>query len=241
MFTGVHYYTGQLFELEKITKAAHEQGCMVGFDLAHAVGNAEIFLHEWGVDFAVWCSYKYLNSGPGGIAGAFVHEKHHGNKRLQRLAGWWGQKWETRFDMLQPFDPIEGADGFRLSNPPLLQVVSLIASLEIFEKAGGMSKLRAKSLRLTGYLEHLIRSEFAEGMVEIITPSDPKQRGCQLTLTFSVPVDAFTETMLKAGCICDFRKPNGMRIAPTPLYNTFEDVFKFVSIVKKCLMEEKGE
>eukprot|EP01038_Epipyxis_sp_PR26KG_P005695 gene5695-7861_t len=253
LLSGVQYYTGQLFDMEKICKIGKEMGCMVGFDLAHAVGNVPLYLHDWGCDFACWCTYKYLNCGPGSIGGCFVHEKHDNNLSMQnlsveenrfiepvnpiRFAGWWGHRKEDRFKMEPNFIPCEGAKGFRLSNPPVLLITSVRASLDIFEQAGGMEKLREKSIQLTGYLESLIRSELSS-KIEIFTPSDPNQRGCQLSLSFidlTEGIEEIVEKLKSKGVICDSRKPNVMRVAPTPLYNTFTDVYRFVAIMKDIL------
>ncbi|KAL6077396.1 Kynureninase [Balamuthia mandrillaris] len=254
MLSGVQYYTGQLFEIEKITRAAHAKGCVVGFDLAHAVGNVRLQLHDWGVDWACWCSYKYLNSGPGGIAGCFVHERHAHNKELPRFAGWWGHSISTRFDMNQPFDPEPGAFGFRLSNPPVLACATLLASLKIFEEAGGMEPLVQKSQLLTAYLEMLLEEEpLLKDHVEILTPREVHQRGCQLSVRFhwqeeeekdgkrkgdQVPVvTRVFDRLTKKGVICDVRKPDVMRIAPVPLYNSFEEVRSFVSLLREAVQE----
>ncbi|EKX54487.1 hypothetical protein GUITHDRAFT_156870 [Guillardia theta CCMP2712] len=217
-FPGVQYYTGQLFDMKTITEKGHEQGCVVGFDLAHAVGNVELHLHEWEVDFACWCTYKYLNAGPGSIAGTFVHEKHGSNSTLPRFAGWWGHDDSTRFDMTKPFKAEEGARGFQLSNPPILQCVSLIASLEIFSKCG-MKALRSKSEIMTGYLLMLFKQRL-QGHVTSITPENPQERGCQLSIIFDKPV-------------CDMREPDVIRLAPCPLYNTFHEVYKVVDMLVK--------
>ncbi len=235
LLSGVQYYTGQFFEIEKITRAGHDKGCMVGWDLAHAVGNVVLKLHDWDVDWACWCSYKYLNSGPGSIAGVFVHEKHAHNKDLPRLAGWWGHSLRTRFDMSHPFDPEPGAFGFRLSNPPVLQCAALLASLEIFEEAGGMERLRRKSLLLTAYLEVLLEQLVGE-YITILTPKDVSQRGCQLSIKFSVGVDKVHEELMKKGVICDVRKPDVIRIAPTPLYNSFSEVRQFVDLLREAIL-----
>ena len=232
MFSGVQYYTGQYFEIPKITEAARKQGCMVGWDLAHAAGNVALKLHDWKVDFAVWCSYKYINSGPGGIAGAFLHKSHHGED-LQRLAGWWSQKWSTRFDMCQPFDPIEDAYGFRLSNPPIFQIASCLASVDLFEKAS-MQALREKSEMLTGYLQILLQS-WEKGLIEIITPLDYKQRGAQLSVLCHFDLEKAMEMLQEKGVIFDTRKPDVIRIAPAPMYNSFQDVYEMNEILKKVV------
>ncbi|KAJ1973497.1 Kynureninase (L-kynurenine hydrolase) [Dimargaris xerosporica] len=240
-FSGVQYYTGQLFDMQRITQAGHARGCLVGFDLAHAVGNAPLHLHDWGVDFACWCSYKYLNAGPGGIAGIYVHERFAGRDgdQLTRLAGWWSNREETRFEMRDMMDPIPTAQGYPVSNPSVLAMVSLIASLGVFGRTD-MAHLRAKSLLLTGYLEALLeRKGLLEKGVVIMTPREPEARGCQLSLLFptSIFATAFVE-LEKAGIICDKRKPNCIRVAPVPLYNTFSEVWKFVTIIEQILSQE---
>ncbi|XP_053452898.1 kynureninase isoform X1 [Nycticebus coucang] len=240
VFSGVHFYTGQLFNIPAITKAGQAKGCFVGFDLAHAVGNVELHLHDWGVDFACWCSYKYLNSGAGGIAGAFVHEKHtHTIKPA--LVGWFGHEPRTRFEMDNKLKLIPGASGFRISNPPILLVCSLQASLEIFQQAT-MKALRRKSILLTGYLEYLLKHYYSKDKahtqkptVNIITPSHIEHRGCQLTLTFSVSKTNVFQELEKRGVVCDKREPDGIRVAPVPLYNSFHDVYKFVSLLTSVL------
>ncbi|QNL21403.1 kynureninase [Hyphobacterium sp. CCMP332] len=235
MFPGVQYYTGQYFDLEKITKAAHSGGAKAGFDLAHAAGNLPMKLHDWNVDFAVWCSYKYLNSGPGGISGIFVHEKHAENKDLPRFAGWWGYNEEKRFQMKPGFDPMTGADGWQLSNVNVLTSAAHLASLEIFE-AAGIENLRKKSLHLTAYTEYLledINSGLSEKQIDIITPKDPNQRGAQLSLIMKQNGKAIFDYLSKEGVIADWREPDVIRIAPAPLYNSYDDSFKFYSILKK--------
>jgi len=236
MFAGVQYYTGQFFEMEKITAAGHSKGCKVGWDLAHAVGNLALKLHDWNVDFACWCSYKYLNSGPGGIGGMFIHNRFANDKELYRLAGWWGHDLKTRFEMNETsFKPIPGAFGFRLSNPHVLCTASLLASLNIFEEAG-ILELRKKSIILTGYLELLINQELDPSQVTIITPSDPKQRGCQLSLYLNKrDVSEVSKMLEEEGILCDVRKPDVLRVSPTPLYNTFSDVRKVVLALKSAL------
>ncbi|KAL1924141.1 uncharacterized protein VTP21DRAFT_7176 [Calcarisporiella thermophila] len=237
LFSGVQYYTGQLFEIEKITKAGHSKGCIVGFDLAHAVGNVPMKLNEWGVDFACWCTYKYLNSGPGGIAGLFVHEKHSDvSSNRPRFGGWWGVERDVRFQMDKVFPLRVGAAGYQLSNPSVLNTVSLLGSLQIFEEVT-MPKLRAKSKLLTAYLEYLLDTEIG-GLLDfkIITPRDPEQRGCQLSLILSdSQFDRIFNALMAEGVVCDERRPNCIRIAPVPLYNTFMDVRKFIDILKRLI------
>lgn len=230
MLAGVNYYTGQAFEMEKITKAGHKKGCVVGFDLAHAAGNLVMNLHDWDVDFAVWCSYKYLNGGPGTVGGCFVHERHAFNFDLPQFCGWWGQDKAKRFLMEPEYFPITGVERWQLSNPPILQLASLRASLDIFEEAS-IENLRAKSEALTGYLENLIKEELT-GCVEIITPDDKNQRGCQLSLRLKNNAREIHKKINEEGFICDWREPDVIRAAPVPLYNTFNDVYRFVEELK---------
>jgi len=227
---GVNYYTGQAFHLERITRAGQSQGCVVGFDLAHAVGNVVLKLHEWNVDFAVWCSYKYLNSGPGGIGGCFVHERYAHRFDLPRFAGWWGQNKHIRFQMGPVFDPIPGAEGWQLSNPPILPLAALRASMEIFDEVG-MEALRTKSKHLTAYLEYLLGCLPNKPFV-VITPSNPEERGCQLSILVREQGRALFEHLTHSGVVCDWREPNVIRVAPVPLYNSFSDVYRFVEILK---------
>jgi len=235
IFGAVQYYSGQFFDIKKIANAAHRAGAMVGLDLAHAIGNVPLQLHRDEVDFAVWCGYKYLNSGPGGMAGAFVHEKHAQNFDLPRFAGWWGHIDKERFQMKKGFKPMTGADGWQLSNFPVLSGAAQLASLEIFEKAG-MQALRKKSLLLTGYLDFLLKSiDHFEDYFSIITPSDPNARGCQLSLLMKKNGKKIFGKITRAGVIADWREPGVIRIAPVPLYNTFEEVFQFVQIFSNAL------
>ncbi len=226
---GVNYYTGQAFDIPAIAEAARRRGCMIGLDLAHAAGNLPLQLHDWQIDFAVWCSYKYLNSGPGGIAGCFVHQRHLQERENPRFAGWWGQNKQTRFLMGPEFDPIPTAEGWQLSNPPILLLAALRASLDIFDEAG-MDRLRQKSVKLTGYLEHLIR-RVGPDKVQIITPGHPEARGCQLSLVIGDEGRRVFEQLTERGVICDWREPDVIRIAPVPLYNSFEDVYHFARIL----------
>lgn len=230
MLGGVNYYTGQAFDMERITGIGHSKGCLVGFDLAHAAGNILLKLHDWDVDFAVWCSYKYLNSGPGSIASCFIHEKHSNNSELPRFVGWWGHNKETRFLMGPNFEPIEGAEGWQLSTPPILQMAALRASMEIFDEVG-MERLKAKSDLLTGYLEFLI-DEIKSESISIITPRDIKRRGCQLSICIQGNGKVLHNKLTSRGVICDWREPDVIRVAPVPLYNTFMDVYKFSEILK---------
>lgn len=233
LFGGVNYYTGQAFDFETITKAGHDAGAIVGFDLAHAAGNLELKLHDWNVDFAAWCSYKYLNSGPGGIAGVFVHERHAENADLPRFGGWWGHDKETRFLMGDDFVPIKGAEGWQLSNPPIFQLASLRASLEIFEEAG-VSNLREKSVKLTNYLEFLLK-QIHDDRISVITPSNLAERGCQLSIRVKNADKFLFKAITEKGAIADWREPDVIRVAPVPLYNSFTDVWKFAEILKNCL------
>lgn len=234
IFGAVQYYTGQFFNIKEITKAAHNAGAYAGFDLAHAIGNVPMELHKHDVDFAVWCGYKYLNSGPGGMAGAFVHEKH-ANADLPRLAGWWGHNEKERFQMKKGFLPLPGVDGWQVSNFPIFSGAVQLASLDIFEKTS-MRELRKKSLLLTGYLEFLLRSiESNQDAFEIITPSQADERGCQLSILLKKNGKKVFNQLTRAGVIADWREPDAIRVAPVPLYNTFEEVYKFVEIFKSLL------
>jgi kynureninase len=234
MIGGVNFFTGQLFDIPKITAAAQKRGVTVGIDLAHAVGNVPLRLHDWNIDFAVWCSYKYLNGGPGAAAGAFVHERHATNTDLPRFAGWFGNDPNTRFRLhLEPeFIPVPSADSWQISNPPIFSMAPLRASFAIFDDAGGMEALRAKSIRLTGYLQFLLESNSPSGSdFSVITPSDTNARGCQLSiLAHQRPRELF-KRLEAAGVKCDFREPNVIRAAPTPLYNSFHEVWRFAKIL----------
>ncbi len=236
LLPGVQYYTGQAFEIEAITRLAQAKGCVVGFDLAHAAGNLVLRLHEWNVDFAVWCTYKYLNSGPGSVGGCFVHDRHGLRRDLPRLAGWWGHDKPSRFRMEPGFRPIPGAEGWQLSNPPILSLAAIRASLDVFMEAGGMGPLREKSVRLTGYLEWLLQKDVGDA-VEILTPADPRQRGCQLSLRVASSGSGRSvhEKLEASGVTCDWREPDVIRVAPVPLYNRYEEAFRFVEILRKAL------
>ena len=228
----MQYYSGQFFNIKAITGAGHRVGAKVGFDLAHAIGNVPLSLHKHDVDFAVWCSYKYLNSGPGGIAGAFVHERHANDPGLPRLAGWWGHQEKERFKMKKGFVAMPGADGWQVSNFPVLSGAAHLASLRIFEEAG-MKNLRKKSVLLTGFMEYLLKS--TEGHSEkfvIITNSDAGERGCQLSILMKKNGQKVFASLTKAGVLADWRDPAVIRVAPVPLYNTFEEVFRFVEIFR---------
>lgn len=242
MMGGVNYYTGQAFDIKAITTAAHKAGAICGFDLAHAAGNLEMKLHQWNVDFACWCSYKYLNSSPGGVAGAFIHKNHVNNKSLPRFAGWWGHDKEMRFKMESGFNPIPSAEGWQLSNAPVLAMAAHKASLDIFDEAG-MDALVSKSEKLTGYLEFIIgeiNKKLAVGSwqlakktpnLEIITPKNPVERGCQLSIiAHGFGKDLFNK-LCQQGIISDWREPNVIRLAPVPLYNSFEDIYRFGQIL----------
>lgn len=231
----VQYYTGQFFDIKKITEAGHQAGAVVGFDLAHAIGNVPLELHKDDVDFAVWCGYKYLNSGAGGMAGVFVHERHAQRFDLPRFAGWWGHNEKERFQMKKGFKPMPGADGWQLSNFPVLSGAAQLASLEIFDEVG-IGVLRKKSLMLTGYLEFLLKSiPNYQNQFTSITPANPKERGCQLSLLTKKNGKKIFDRITKAGVIADWREPNVIRVAPVPLYNTFEEVFLFAEIFKDAL------
>jgi kynureninase len=230
---GVNYYTGQFFPLEDIVRTAQPFEIVVGFDLAHAAGNIELHLHDWGVDFAAWCTYKYLNGGPGGVGGVYIHEKHHTRKDLPRFAGWWGQDKESRFKMGPDFHPIPSAEGWQLSNAPVLSMAALRASLDIFKKAG-MPAIRRKSLLLTSYLEFLIqqRNLSSDKKVEIITPANQEERGAQLSLRAGgTEGKRVFDQLIAAGVIADWRYPDVIRVAPAPLYNSFQDVYRFAELL----------
>lgn len=232
---GINYYSGQAFEMQRIAEIAHAQDCIVGFDLAHAAGNLPLHLHDWDVDFAVWCSYKYLCGGPGCVAGCFVHERFANRSDIPRFAGWWGQNKETRFQMGPEFEAIPGAEGWQLSNPPILPMAALRASMDIFDEIG-MSGLREKSLQLTGYLEYLLlQATYPD--ITILTPSDPGQRGCQLSIKVANKGRALYQRLKPRGIVCDWREPDVIRVAPVPLYNTFADIYTFVQIFFDELQE----
>jgi kynureninase len=232
---GVNYYTGQAFDMRRIAEAGHLAGAVVGFDLAHAAGNIELQLHDWNVDFAAWCSYKYLNAGPGGVAGCFVHERHAERFELPRFAGWWGHDKETRFLMPPRFVPMRGAEGWQLSNPPIFQLAALRASLDIFAEAG-MRALTEKSRRLTGYLEFLL-NRIQDSRITIITPANEIERGCQLSIRVRDADKKLFKALTDRGVIADWREPDVIRAAPVPLYNSFADVYRFAEILKDCLRE----
>jgi len=237
MLPGVQYYTGQLFDMAAISKEAKHHSICVGFDLAHAIGNVPVQLHDWGVDFATWCSYKYLNSGPGNVSGIFVHQKHSDDGQLPRFAGWWGHKEEERFKMEKGFKHMLGADGWLLSNDNVLGLAAHQAALELFAKAG-IEKLRKKSILLTSYLEFAIRETISDSeSLEIITPLEPKERGCQLSLLIHKKGKHVFDSWIENGVVADWRNPNVIRLAPTPMYNSFQDVFDFSQILKNSLRD----
>ncbi|WP_405301706.1 kynureninase [Kordia sp.] len=233
MIGGVNYYTGQYLDIKKIAELGHAKGAMVGIDLAHGAGNIQPNLHDSNVDFAAWCTYKYMNSGPGSLAGLFVHERHAHNKELNRFAGWWGHDKETRFNMRFDFNPIPGAESWQLSNPPILSMAAIKASLDMFDEVG-MDALREKSEKLTAYFEYLI-NEVATDRIKIITPSNPAERGCQLSIQVKNADKSLHQKLMDKHIISDWREPDVIRCAPVPLYNTFEDVYKMVDELKKCL------
>jgi kynureninase len=235
-FGAVNYFTGQFFDIAAITKAGHTVGANVGFDLAHAAGNVPMHLHDQNVDFACWCSYKYLNSGPGGVSGAFVHEKHHANKDLIRLAGWWGHNKATRFQMEPGFDPIESAEAWQMSNAPILSMAAHKAALDIFVEAG-VSSMREKSLNLTGYLEFIVNEVRKTTGVElqILTPTNPNERGCQLSIVVPGATKQLVKDLAERGIVVDWREPNVIRMAPVPLYNSFEDIYTFGKVFTEFL------
>jgi len=230
---GVNYYTGQFLDLKRIAEIGHSKNCFVGIDLAHGAGNISPDLHNSDVDFAAWCTYKYLNSGPGSLGGLFVHEKHTDNKELPRFAGWWNHNKETRFNMRQPFDVMKGAEGWQLSNPPILSMAAIKASLDMFVEVG-MEALREKSEKLTGYFEFLI-NQIDSDSIKIITPSNPKERGCQLSIQVKNADKSLHKKLTENNIITDWREPDVIRCAPVPMYNSFEDVYRMVSVLKELL------
>ena len=235
MLPGVQYYTGEVFDMQTITQTGQAKGCKVGFDLAHAAGNIVMHLHDWQVDFAAWCSYKYLNSGPGSVAGCFVHEKHHNNKDLPRFAGWWGHDKETRFEMENTFVPMQSTEAWQLSNPPILSLAAIRASLDTIKMAGGIEVLREKSIQLSAYLREILMQELTD-KISIITPSSDKASGAQLSIIVNTGDGKTIFDAIEAkGVTCDFRHPNVIRVAPVPLYNSYTDAYKFASILKEAL------
>ncbi len=238
MIGNTNYYTGQFFDMKRITELGHAKGCKVGFDCAHGAGNVDLQLHDSGADFAVWCSYKYMNSGPGSLAGCFVHERHAHDKELPRFAGWWGHNKETRFKMRDGFDPIPGVESWQLSNPPILSMAAIKASLEIFQEAG-IKNLRKKADSLTGYLEYLV-DDIGDDRIKIISPRDIKQRGSQLSIQVKSADKSLFDKITEAGVIADWREPDVIRIAPTALYNSYEDVYRFSELLKEQLDATKS-
>ena len=234
---GVNYYTGQVFDIKTITASGQAVGAKVGWDLAHAAGNIKLDLHDWNVDFASWCSYKYMNSGPGNASGCFIHERHHFDNDLPRFAGWWGHNKERRFKMEKDFEPVHGADGWQISNLPILSLAPYLASLEIFDEVG-MDKIIAKQKLITSYLEFIILqiSKETNGNFEIITPKNPEERGCQLSVFFHGEGRSLFDYLMKNGVVTDWREPNVIRFAPAPLYCTFEDMYRFGQILKRAVL-----
>jgi len=233
MLGNTNYYTGQYFNMKTISRHAHAQGAMVGFDCAHGAGNVPLNLHDCGCDFAVWCNYKYLNAGPGSLGGAFVHERHANNENLQRLEGWWGHNQDTRFKMRDDFSPTPGVEAWQLSNPPILSMAAVWSSLQLFEEVG-MDRLRKKSIALTGYLESLVKS-LGDDVINIITPDDPAQRGSQLSIQVRNADRSLFDKITEEGVIADWREPDVIRVAPAPMYNSYEDVYKFYVILKTAI------
>jgi len=247
MLPGVQYYTGQVFDMESITKAAHKKGSMVGFDLAHAVGNIRLELNNWNIDFACWCTYKYLNAGPGSVAGCFVHEKHHSNESLPRFAGWWGHDKMSRFKMENKFKPMKSAEAWQLSNPPVLSLAAIRGSLDTIKKAGGIKVLREKAIKLSGFMRFLIETELTDE-VDILTPSNISESGSQLSLAIRLKPDDSPElgkqifdAIEQRGIVGDWRYPNVIRVAPVPQYNSFEDVYHFVKILTSEINNHRGK
>ena len=234
---GVNYYTGQVFDVKTITASGQAVGAKVGWDLAHAAGNIKLDLHDWNVDFASWCSYKYMNSGPGNASGCFIHERHHFDNDLPRFAGWWGHNKGRRFKMEKDFEPVHGADGWQISNLPILSLAPYLASLEIFDEVG-MDKIIAKQKLITSYLEFIILqiSKETNGNFEIITPKNPEERGCQLSVFFHGEGRSLFDYLMKNGVVTDWREPNVIRFAPAPLYCTFEDMYRFGQILKRAVL-----
>jgi len=234
---GVNYYTGQVFDMKTITAAGHDAGAIVGWDLAHAAGNIKLELHDWDADFAAWCSYKYMNSGPGNASGCFVHEKHHNNPDLPRFAGWWGHNKERRFKMEPTFDPVHGADGWQISNLPVLSLAPYLASVEMFDEIG-MDALIEKRDKITAYLEFVLHEidKEVDSTFEIITPSDLSERGCQLSVLLHGEGRSLFDYLMENGVITDWREPNVIRFAPVPLYCSFEDMYNFGQILKAGIL-----
>lgn len=230
---GVNYYTGQYFDLKRITTLGHQYGCKVGFDCAHGAGNVPLDLHASGADFAIWCTYKYMNSGPGSLSGCFVHERHAFDKDLNRFTGWWSHNKATRFNMRHEFDVLPGAEGWQLSNPPILSLAAIRASLAIFDEVG-IAQLREKSKQLTGYFEYLVK-ELGDDVISVITPSDPEERGCQLSIQVKNANRDLHDKLTALGVISDWREPDVIRCAPVPLYNSYQDVYHMVQKLKAVI------
>jgi kynureninase len=237
LFGGVNYYTGQVFDMKAITNAGHKVGAIVGFDLAHAAGNIKLALHDWNVDFAAWCSYKYMNSGPGNASGCFVHEKHHFNTDLPRFAGWWGHNKERRFKMEPNFEPVHGADGWQVSNLPILSLAPYLASVEMFNEVG-MDLLIEKRNQITSYLEFILQEidKEVDSTFEIITPTNQDERACQLSVYFHGQGRSLFDYLMKNGVVTDWREPNVIRFAPVPLYSSYEDMYDFGQILKQGIL-----
>src|SRR5690606_17391213 len=238
---GVNYYTGQVFDMKDITRAAHEVGAIAGFDLAHAAGNIELQLHEWDVDFACWCTYKYLNSGPGAVGGAFIHQRHINDNSLNRFAGWWGHDKETRFKMNPGFQPIPTAEGWQLSNAPVFSMAVHKAAIELFEEAG-MEKLSKKGKQLSAYLVFLLKdlaTKFPTHSISVITPENENERGCQVSFIIKKDGRSVFNQLMDQGVSAGWREPEVIRVAPVPLYNTFEEVWQFSDMICKILAATK--
>ena len=235
---GLNYYTGQVFDMKTITEAGHKVGAYVGWDLAHAAGNIKLELHDWEVDFACWCSYKYMNSGPGNASGCFIHEKHHNNMNLNRFAGWWGHNKERRFKMEPKFDPVRGANGWQVSCLPVLSLAPYLASVEMFDEIG-MDAIILKRNKITAYLEFVILeiSKEVKGSFEIITPTDPNKRGSQLSVLLHGEGRALFDYLMANGVMVDWREPNVIRFAPAPLYCSYEDMYEFGQILKRGILK----
>lgn len=236
---GVNYYTGQVFDMKSITEAGHKVGAYVGWDLAHAAGNVKLELHDWNIDFAAWCSYKYMNSGPGNASGCFIHEKHHTNSDLPRFAGWWGHNKERRFKMEQTFDPIHGADGWQISNLPVLSLAPYLASVEMFDEIG-MEALIQKRDTITSYLEFILHEidKEVDSSFEIITPTNPSERASQLSVLLHGEGRSLFDYLMQNGVITDWREPNVIRLAPVPMYTSFEDMYRFGQLLKAGILGE---
>ena len=237
LFSGVNYYTGQVFNIAAITAAAHKANAYAGFDLAHAAGNIKLELHKWDVDFACWCNYKYLNSGPGAIAGAYIHEKHFANKKLKRLEGWWGNDEKNRFKMEPTFTPSPSAEAWQMSTAPVMLLAAHKTSLQIFEEVG-FEKILAKSKELSAYLFYVLNEINNPKKFDILTPTNPDERGCQVSISVKENAKAIFDELFKNEIFADWREPNVIRVAAVPLYNTFEDIFYFANVLQKLFQEK---